>query len=88
MFSSFIFELVPLFMQLSTNRFINFEVLKTYVTNAVGAFMEQMVFVWALGLIGSGQSSVMAGGYAGQFVMDGFLNLKVSKWKVGGVVTL
>lgn len=43
-------------------------------------FGPEMVFVWALGLIGSGQSSVMAGGYAGQFVMDGFLNLKVPLW--------
>ncbi|CAD7705426.1 unnamed protein product [Ostreobium quekettii] len=48
-------------------------------------FGEEMVFVWALGLIGSGQSSVMAGGYAGQYVMDGFLNLKVSKWLRLGV---
>lgn len=44
-------------------------------------FGGEMVFVWALGLIGSGQSSVMAGGYAGQFVMEGFLDLKVSKWQ-------
>ncbi|CAD7696948.1 unnamed protein product [Ostreobium quekettii] len=49
----------------------------TYLSDHFG---KEMVFVWALGLIGSGQSSVMAGGYAGQFVMDGFLNLRVSKW--------
>lgn len=39
-----------------------------------------MKYVWAIGLIGSGQASVMAGGYAGQFVMMGFLDLKVSTW--------
>ena len=41
-----------------------------------------MKYVWAIGLIGSGQASVMAGGYAGQFVMMGFLDLKVSTWLV------
>lgn len=41
-----------------------------------------MRYIWALGLIASGQAAVMAGGLAGQTVMLGFLNLRVSKWKV------
>lgn len=49
-----------------------------YLGNTFG---PEMVYVWALGLIGSGQSSVMAGGYAGQYVMDGFLNLQVPLWQ-------
>ena len=38
-------------------------------------------FIWALGLLAAGQTSTMTGTYSGQFVMGGFLNLKVSKWK-------
>jgi natural resistance-associated macrophage protein len=33
--------------------------------------------VWGIGLMAAGQSSTMTGTYAGQFVMQGFVNLKV-----------
>lgn len=36
--------------------------------------------VWAIGLLAAGQSSTMTGTYAGQFVMQGFLRLRVSPW--------
>jgi natural resistance-associated macrophage protein 2 len=36
--------------------------------------------VWAIGLLASGQSSTMTGTFAGQFVMQGFLNIQVSPW--------
>jgi natural resistance-associated macrophage protein len=36
-----------------------------------------MVYVWALGLLAAGQSSTMTGAYTGQFVMTGYLQLKV-----------
>jgi len=36
------------------------------------------VYVWGLGLLAAGQSSTMTGTYTGQFVMSGFLDLKVS----------
>eukprot|EP01134_Creolimax_fragrantissima_P007837 CFRG7837T1 len=39
------------------------------------------LYVWAIGLLAAGQSSTMTGTYAGQFVMSGFLNLKIEKWK-------
>jgi len=39
-----------------------------------------MVIVWALGLLAAGQSSTMTGTYTGQFVMQGYLDLKVSPW--------
>jgi NRAMP (natural resistance-associated macrophage protein)-like metal ion transporter len=37
-----------------------------------------VVVVWGLGLLAAGQSSTMTGTYTGQFVMSGFLDLKVS----------
>ncbi|KAG6611977.1 Metal Ion (Mn2 -iron) Transporter (Nramp) Family [Phytophthora cinnamomi] len=37
--------------------------------------------VWAIGLLAAGQSSTMTGTYAGQFVMEGFLQLHLSPWK-------
>eukprot|EP01137_Pigoraptor_chileana_P031561 Opistho-2@19556 len=38
-------------------------------------------YVWAIGLLAAGQSSTMTGTYAGQFVMQGFLNLTIVPWK-------
>jgi natural resistance-associated macrophage protein len=47
------------------------------------AFGQQVwiKYIWAIGLLASGQSSTMTGTYAGQFVMEGFLGLKWAKWK-------
>ncbi|CAE7750676.1 NRAMP4 [Symbiodinium microadriaticum] len=45
------------------------------------AFGEPMKIVWALGLCAAGQSSTMTGAYAGQWVMQGYLDLKVAPWK-------
>ncbi|XP_019762505.1 protein Malvolio [Dendroctonus ponderosae] len=39
------------------------------------------MYIWAVGLLAAGQSSTMTGTYAGQFVMEGFLNLHWAKWK-------
>ncbi|KAF7271804.1 hypothetical protein GWI33_015350, partial [Rhynchophorus ferrugineus] len=39
------------------------------------------LYIWAVGLLAAGQSSTMTGTYAGQFVMEGFLNLQWSRWK-------
>eukprot|EP00514_Thraustochytrium_sp_LLF1b_P012585 CAMPEP_0184545096 /NCGR_PEP_ID=MMETSP0199_2-20130426/4068_1 /TAXON_ID=1112570 /ORGANISM="Thraustochytrium sp., Strain LLF1b" /LENGTH=720 /DNA_ID=CAMNT_0026939355 /DNA_START=82 /DNA_END=2241 /DNA_ORIENTATION=- len=36
--------------------------------------------LWALGLLAAGQSSTMTGTYAGQFVMEGFLQLEIPNW--------
>ncbi len=36
--------------------------------------------VWAVGLLAAGQSSTMTGTYAGQFVMEGFLDLQIPNW--------
>nr|XP_054767773.1 natural resistance-associated macrophage protein 2-like isoform X1 [Lytechinus pictus] len=39
------------------------------------------LYIWAIGILASGQSSTMTGTYAGQFAMEGFLNLKWSRWR-------
>lgn len=38
-------------------------------------------YIWALGILAAGSSSTMTGTYAGQFVMEGFLNIHWSRWK-------
>ena len=38
-------------------------------------------YIWAVGILAAGQSSTMTGTYSGQFVMEGFLNLKWSRSK-------
>lgn len=40
-------------------------------------FGENSKYIWAVGLLAAGQSSTMSGTYAGQFVMEGFLELKL-----------
>lgn len=39
------------------------------------------LYIWAVGILAAGQSSTMTGCYAGQFVMEGFLNLTWVRWK-------
>lgn len=40
-----------------------------------------MKVIWGIGILAAGQSSTMTGTYAGQFVMQGFLNIQWPKWK-------
>ncbi|XP_052254510.1 uncharacterized protein LOC127860466 isoform X1 [Dreissena polymorpha] len=40
-----------------------------------------MKVIWGVGILAAGQSSTMTGTYAGQFVMQGFINIKWAKWK-------
>lgn len=44
-------------------------------------FGEAAMYIWAIGILAAGQSSTMTGTYAGQFAMEGFLNLKWKKWQ-------
>jgi len=44
-------------------------------------FGDVAMYIWAIGILAAGQSSTMTGTYAGQFVMEGFLNLQWPKWK-------
>lgn len=39
------------------------------------------MYIWAVGILAAGQSSTMTGTYAGQFVMEGFLNLQWARWQ-------
>ena len=44
-------------------------------------FTDVAKYIWAIGILAAGQSSTMTGTYAGQFVMEGFLNIHWSRWK-------
>ena len=37
--------------------------------------------IWAIGILAAGQSSTMTGTYAGQFAMEGFLNIRWKRWQ-------
>eukprot|EP00301_Raphidiophrys_heterophryoidea_P002185 c11023_g1_i2.p1 GENE.c11023_g1_i2~~c11023_g1_i2.p1 ORF type:complete len:341 (+),score=94.82 c11023_g1_i2:556-1578(+) len=37
--------------------------------------------LWGIGILAAGQASTMTGTYAGQFVMEGFLNIQISAFK-------
>ncbi|XP_074641913.1 natural resistance-associated macrophage protein 2-like isoform X2 [Tubulanus polymorphus] len=39
------------------------------------------MYIWAVGILAAGQSSTMTGTYAGQFAMEGFLNLTWKRWQ-------
>ncbi|EYC44427.1 hypothetical protein Y032_0462g1903 [Ancylostoma ceylanicum] len=39
------------------------------------------LYVWAVGILAAGQSSTMTGTYAGQFAMEGFVQIKLPQWK-------
>lgn len=45
------------------------------------AFGMAALYIWAVGIFAAGQSSTMTGTYAGQFAMEGFLNLQWARWK-------
>lgn len=45
------------------------------------AFGVGAMYIWAVGIFAAGQSSTMTGTYAGQFAMEGFLNLQWSRWQ-------
>eukprot|EP00041_Stephanoeca_diplocostata_P019743 m.429203 g.429203 ORF g.429203 m.429203 type:complete len:542 (-) comp21386_c0_seq2:400-2025(-) len=44
-------------------------------------FNVDIKYIWAIGLLAAGQSSTMTGTYAGQFIMEGFLLIKIAPWK-------
>jgi len=45
------------------------------------AYGAAAMYIWGVGILAAGQSSTMTGTYAGQFAMEGFLNLQWSRWK-------
>ena len=44
-------------------------------------FGQGAKYIWAIGLLAAGQSSTMTGTYAGQFVMEGFLDFSLPVWQ-------
>lgn len=44
-------------------------------------FGSALKYIWAIGILAAGQSSTMTGTYSGQFVMEGFIKLKLPRWK-------
>ena len=46
-----------------------------------GTLGEAAKYVWATGLLAAGQASTMTGVFAGQFVMEGFLQLQIPAWQ-------
>lgn len=51
-----------------------------YLQEKYGGDLFPVLYVWAIGLLAAGQSSTITGTYAGQFIMGGFLNLRLKKW--------
>ncbi|XP_024393903.1 metal transporter Nramp4 isoform X2 [Physcomitrium patens] len=51
-----------------------------YLQRRYGGGLFPILYIWAIGLLAAGQSSTMTGTYTGQFVMAGFLDLRVKKW--------
>ncbi|KAJ3673932.1 hypothetical protein LUZ60_005924 [Juncus effusus] len=51
-----------------------------FLQEKYGTRLFPILYIWGIGLLASGQSSTITGTYAGQFIMGGFLNLKLKKW--------
>ncbi|XP_059634152.1 metal transporter Nramp2 [Cornus florida] len=51
-----------------------------YLEEKYGGGMFPILYIWGIGLLAAGQSSTITGTYAGQFIMGGFLNLRLKKW--------
>ncbi|WJX89553.1 Metal transporter Nramp3 [Trifolium repens] len=51
-----------------------------YLQDTYGGGMFPILYIWGIGLLAAGQSSTITGTYAGQFIMGGFLNLRLKKW--------
>ncbi|XP_042064944.1 metal transporter Nramp3-like [Salvia splendens] len=51
-----------------------------YLEERYGGGLVPILYIWAIGVLAAGQSSTITGTYAGQFIMGGFLNLRMKKW--------
>ncbi|XP_021820273.1 metal transporter Nramp2-like [Prunus avium] len=51
-----------------------------YLQEKYGGVLYPILYIWGVGLLAAGQSSTITGTYAGQFIMGGFLNLRLKKW--------
>ncbi|KMT19137.1 hypothetical protein BVRB_1g015330 [Beta vulgaris subsp. vulgaris] len=51
-----------------------------YLEEKYGGGLLPILYIWGIGLLAAGQSSTITGTYAGQFIMGGFLDLRLKKW--------
>ncbi|KAI3768300.1 hypothetical protein L2E82_18862 [Cichorium intybus] len=51
-----------------------------FLEERFGGGVVPILYIWAVGLLAAGQSSTITGTYAGQFIMGGFLDLRLKKW--------
>ncbi|KAF3333903.1 metal transporter Nramp6-like protein [Carex littledalei] len=51
-----------------------------YLNTKFGGGTLPILYIWGIGLLAAGQSSTITGTYAGQFIMGGFLDIKLKKW--------
>lgn len=51
-----------------------------FLQEKYGGGFFPVLYIWGIGLLAAGQSSTITGTYAGQFIMGGFLNLRLKKW--------
>lgn len=51
-----------------------------FLQEKYGGGLFPILYIWGVGLLAAGQSSTITGTYAGQFIMGGFLNLRLKKW--------
>ncbi|CAH9078169.1 unnamed protein product [Cuscuta europaea] len=51
-----------------------------YLEEKYGGGLFPILYIWGIGLLAAGQSSTLTGTYAGQFIMGGFLDLRLKKW--------
>ena len=51
-----------------------------YLQERYGDGFFPILYIWGIGLLAAGQSSTFTGTYAGQFIMEGFLDLPMRKW--------
>ena len=47
---------------------------------AVGDGVSSKI-IWGIGLLAAGQAATMTATFAGQIIMEGFLNIKIAMWK-------
>ncbi|CAN6361576.1 unnamed protein product [Urochloa humidicola] len=59
---------------------IGLENARQYLQEKFGGGFFPILYIWGIGLLAAGQSSTITGTYAGQFIMGGFLNLRLKKW--------
>ncbi|KAK1403116.1 Natural resistance associated macrophage protein3 [Heracleum sosnowskyi] len=51
-----------------------------FLQERYGGGVFPILYIWGIGLLAAGQGSTLTGTYAGQFIMEGFLQLGMRKW--------